>query len=132
MPGILSPCYQVIPFFVDWSTLNDNKGAIYIDFDEVTAAGQTITPPQQFSLAQNYPNPFNPSTTIKFELPHSSWVSLTVYDVLGREVSVLMNERREVGVHEVRFDGSNLASGVYFYRIQAGSFIQSKKLLLLR
>jgi hypothetical protein len=83
-------------------------------------------------LSQNYPNPFNPNTTIKFELPTSSHVSLTVYDILGREASVLVNEKREAGAYEVKFDGSNLASGVYFYRIQAGSFVQTKRLLLLR
>jgi hypothetical protein len=59
-------------------------------------------------------------------------VSLTVYDILGREASVLVNEKREAGAYEVKFDGSNLASGVYFYRIQAGSFVQTKRLLLLR
>jgi Secretion system C-terminal sorting domain len=88
--------------------------------------------PQEFLLHQNYPNPLNPSTTIKYELPHSSWVSLTVFDILGREVSVLVNERREAGVHEVKFDGSNLASGAYFYRLQAGDFVQTKRLLLLK
>ena len=88
--------------------------------------------PTQYSLLQNYPNPFNPSTTIKYELPNSSVVRLSVYDILGREVSVLVNERREAGVHEVKFDGSNLASGVYFYRLQAGDFVQSKKLAVLK
>ena len=86
----------------------------------------------EFELYDNYPNPFNPSTTIKFELPKSSHVSLTVYDILGREVSVLVNAKREAGAYEVKFDGSNLASGVYFYRIEAGSFVQTKRLLLLR
>jgi hypothetical protein len=88
--------------------------------------------PAQFSLSQNYPNPFNPSTTIKFDLPKTSYVNLTVYDVLGREVFVLVNERRDAGDYEVRFDGSNLASGVYFYRLQTESFVDTKKLLLLR
>ena len=90
--------------------------------------------PLQFSLAQNYPNPFNPVTTIGYRVSGlgSSWVRLAVYDILGREVSVLVNERREAGVHEVKFDGAGLASGVYFYRLQAGSFMETKKLLLLR
>jgi hypothetical protein len=88
--------------------------------------------PSHFTLLQNYPNPFNPSTTIKYELSKSSEVRLTVFDMLGREVSVLVNERRNAGVHQVKFDGSGLSSGVYVYRIQAGDFFQSKKLLLLR
>jgi photosystem II stability/assembly factor-like uncharacterized protein len=88
--------------------------------------------PARFSLEHNYPNPFNPSTAIKYELPNSSDVRLSVYDMLGREVAVLVNERRDAGVHEVTFDGSNLASGVYFYRLQAGALVQSRKLVLLR
>jgi hypothetical protein len=88
--------------------------------------------PVEFVLEQNYPNPFNPTTTIKFELPKSSQVRLSVYDMLGREVSLLVNEKREAGVHEVKFDASKLASGVYFYRMQAGDFVLTRKLLLLR
>jgi hypothetical protein len=85
-----------------------------------------------YSLSQNYPNPFNPSTTITFELPKSAVVRLSVYDMLGREVSVLVNERRDAGVHEVKFEASALSSGVYFYRLQAGDFTHTKRLLLLR
>jgi hypothetical protein len=88
--------------------------------------------PCEFVLQQNYPNPFNPSTTIRFELPKSSDVKLGVFGILGREVSVLVNERRDAGVHEVKCDGSKLASGVYFYRLQAGSFIDVKKFILLK
>ena len=88
--------------------------------------------PSVFSLSQNYPNPFNPSTNIKFELPRASQVNLSVFDILGCEVSVLVNDRRDAGVHDVRFDGSTLASAVYFYRLQAGDFVQSKKFLLLK
>jgi hypothetical protein len=88
--------------------------------------------PVAFSLHQNYPNPFNPSTTIKFELPRTSHVNLSVYDILGREVAVLVNERKDAGVHEVKFDGSNLASGVYLYRLHAGDFVASKRLVLLK
>jgi hypothetical protein len=88
--------------------------------------------PLQFSLCQNYPNPFNPSTTITFELPQASQVTLSVFDLLGREVSMLVNERRDAGVHAVNFDGSNLASGVYLYRLQAGSYVETRKLVLVR
>jgi len=76
--------------------------------------------------------PFHPSTTIRFELPRTSYVRLMVYDMLGREVSMLVNEKRDAGVHEVKVDGSSLASGVYPYRLQAGDFLQTCKLLLLR
>jgi hypothetical protein len=86
----------------------------------------------EFRLDQNFPNPFNPSTTIKYELPRSSDVKLSVFDLLGREVSVLVDERREAGVHEVKFDGSGLSSGVYFYRLSAGRFVQTLKLLLVK
>jgi len=88
--------------------------------------------PMAFGLEQNYPNPFNPSTTIKFELPKSSEVMLSVYDMLGREVSVLVDEKKPAGVHEVQFDARNLASGVYVYRLTAGNFVRSKKLVLVR
>jgi hypothetical protein len=103
-------------------------GGVILDVKGSTVSGT----PMVYTLDQNYPNPFNPSTTIKFELPRASHVSLTVFDVLGREVSELVNERKEAGVYEVKFDGSNLASGVYFYRLQAGDFVQSKRLLLLK
>jgi subtilisin-like proprotein convertase family protein len=88
--------------------------------------------PQKPSLWQNYPNPFNPSTNIRYHIFTESLVSLRVYDLLGREVSVLVNERKVAGVHEVKFDGSHLASGVYFYRLQAGDFGQTKRLVLLK
>jgi hypothetical protein len=88
--------------------------------------------PREFALSQNYPNPFNPSTTIKYELPQSSVVKLSVFDMLGREVSVLVDERRDAGVHEVKFDASGLASGVYLYRLQAGDFVQARKLVVVK
>jgi hypothetical protein len=88
--------------------------------------------PQEFLLFQNFPNPFNPSTAIRYELPKSSHVTLSVFDVLGRDVSVLVNEGEQPGVYSVRFDGSGLASGMYFYRLQAGDFVQTRRLLLLK
>jgi hypothetical protein len=92
---------------------------------------EKINVPASYTLSQNYPNPFNPVTIIKFELPKASQVSLCVFDILGRQVSVLMNEKKNAGVHAVKFDGSNHASGVYFYRLQAGTYVETKKLLLL-
>jgi Carboxypeptidase regulatory-like domain/Secretion system C-terminal sorting domain len=88
--------------------------------------------PSEFGLSQNYPNPFNPRTTIRYEVPQKSRLTLSVYNLLGQQVSILVQGEQEAGHHEVRFDGSNLASGVYFYRLQAGSFVETKKLLLLK
>ena len=88
--------------------------------------------PSTYSLAQNFPNPFNPSTSIKYELPRTLHVNLSVYDMLGRQVLVLVNEKKDAGIHEVHFNATNLASGVYFYRIQAGSYVETRKLCLIR
>jgi hypothetical protein len=99
----------------------------------ITSVEPTISElPNSYLLQQNYPNPFNPSTTITFSLPKSSQVTLSVFDVLGRQVSMLVNERRDAGVHEVKFDALGLASGVYCYRLQAGDFVQTRKLALVR
>ncbi|HUI64264.1 MAG TPA: T9SS type A sorting domain-containing protein [Bacteroidota bacterium] len=88
--------------------------------------------PNSFGLEQNYPNPFNPTTTIRYSLPQKAYVNLIVYNSIGQKVSTLVQETQAPGYHEVKFDGTNLASGVYFYRIQTKSFIQTKKVLLLR
>lgn len=90
------------------------------------------TPLEGFALFQNYPNPFNPATTIRYGLPNRSHVLLTVYTTLGQQVAVLQNEEQEAGYYEVRFDGSGLSSGVYFYRIEAGSYVQTRTLMVLR
>jgi hypothetical protein len=89
-------------------------------------------PPTVFWLAQNFPNPFNPTTTIRYGLPNRSHVSLTVLNTLGQSVSTLINGEQEVGYHEVQFNATHLSSGVYFYRIQAEGYVQTKSLLLLR
>ncbi|MBI5472137.1 MAG: T9SS type A sorting domain-containing protein [Ignavibacteriae bacterium] len=88
--------------------------------------------PTAFALYQNYPNPFNPSTTIKFDLPRASPVSIKLYNILGQEVATLLNEDREAGRHSLVFNAANLASGIYFSRLQAGSFSDAKKLILLK
>lgn len=87
---------------------------------------------ETFRLEQNYPNPFNPSTRIAFAVQGSGFTTLKVFDMLGREVATLVNENVQAGNHERTFDAAGLASGVYFYRIDAGSFSQTRKLLLLR
>jgi carboxypeptidase T len=88
--------------------------------------------PKTFALAQNYPNPFNPVTVIKYQLPQPEFVTIKIYDLLGKEVTSLVNDRKEPGYYEASFDGSNLASGLYFYRIEAGSFAETKKMMLIK
>ena len=88
--------------------------------------------PEHFSLFQNYPNPFNPKSNIKFQIAKSGDVKLTVFDVLGREVAVLVNKELYPGTYEVEFDGSNYPSGVYFYKLDAGDFTQTKKMVLIK
>ncbi|HMN26378.1 MAG TPA: T9SS type A sorting domain-containing protein, partial [Ignavibacteriaceae bacterium] len=85
-----------------------------------------------FKLFQNYPNPFNPSTVIKYQLPVAGKVTLKVYDLLAREVEVLVDKFQNIGEYDVKFDGNKLSSGVYFYSITAGEFNQTKKLILLK
>ncbi|MBN1637628.1 MAG: T9SS type A sorting domain-containing protein, partial [Ignavibacteriales bacterium] len=81
---------------------------------------------------QNYPNPFNPSTVISYQLPVSSLVQIKVYNVLGQEIATLVNEEKPAGTHNVKFNASNLSSGIYFYRIEAGKFVETKKMVILK
>jgi ligand-binding sensor domain-containing protein len=94
--------------------------------------GERQPAPSEFSLSQNYAKPFNRSTWISYLLPKRLYVTLSVYNTLGHQVAQLMNGEVEAGHHEVKFDGSGLSSGVYFYRLQAGDFVQTRKLLILR
>ncbi len=105
-----------------------------IGYSAVTSVhGESTTnTPSRFGLSQNYPNPFNPTTVISYQLSVFSNVTLKVYDVLGREVGTLVNERQTAGSHSVTFNAANLPSGVYFYHLQAGSYGNTKKLLLLK
>jgi hypothetical protein len=88
--------------------------------------------PNEYVLEQNYPNPFNPTTTIEFSMPQSGMVNLAVYNILGEQVKALINEERTAGKHSVQFNANHLASGIYFYQLQAGSFTQTKKMILLK
>jgi hypothetical protein len=85
-----------------------------------------------FSLDQNYPNPFNPSTNFGFRIADFGFVSLKVYDVLGNEVATLVNEEKDAGEYKIQFNAANLSSGVYFYKLTAGNFTATKKMILLR
>jgi hypothetical protein len=112
-----------------------NIGEIFkYSIDGVTAvAPQPINLPRQFVLRQNYPNPFNPSTTIEFDLPHSSLVTLKVYNILGQEVATLINgSEGPAGLNSVKFNAGNLAGGVYLYHLQMNEFGQTKKLILIK
>jgi hypothetical protein len=88
--------------------------------------------PRAFALAQNYPNPFNPVTTIKYELPFDVHVSLKVFDVLGRAVATLVDEAQKAGYKSTDWQAAAFASGVYYYRIEAGDFTQTKKLMIIK
>jgi hypothetical protein len=92
----------------------------------------TSNVPENYSLYQNYPNPFNPTTKIKFDVARIGDVKIIVYDAMGREVQTLVNESLKPGTYEASFDGSQLTSGVYFYKITAGDFSQTKKMLMIK
>jgi len=96
----------------------------------VSTAGENTV--RLFVLDQNYPNPFNPTTVIRYQLPVNSTVTLTVFDMLGREVTTLVNDIKNAGSHETKFDGSKLPSGMYVYTLRAGNYTQTKKLVLLK
>jgi hypothetical protein len=99
-----------------------------------TQTGVKVTrqQPKECLLLQNYPNPFNPSTTIKYSISCNSFVSLIIYNIFGQEVDTLINKNQNIGTHETEFDGSHLASGIYYYKLQVGSFLDTKKFILLK
>ncbi|MFZ1279501.1 MAG: T9SS type A sorting domain-containing protein, partial [Ignavibacteriaceae bacterium] len=88
--------------------------------------------PTNFSLAQNYPNPFNPSTSIQYAISSGQLVTLKVYDVLGKEIATLVNEEKSVGSYEIGFNASHLASGIYYYQLRTGDYVETKKMILLK
>ncbi|RKZ00245.1 MAG: hypothetical protein DRQ13_00810 [Ignavibacteriae bacterium] len=119
------------------------KNILGLAFEEtgVTAVEDDLntTVPTEFSLEQNYPNPFNPSTKIKFTIPsvtlsevEGSLVTMKIYDVLGKEVATLVNEEKPAGTYEILFNAMNLSSGIYFYQLRAGNFVDTKKIVLIK
>jgi len=112
--------------------LPKNDGIILLRNNKLTGIGSEGNLPVRFALYQNYPNPFNSSTKIKYSIPNSAKVSIKVYDVLGKEVTTLMNEFQNTGTHEIEFDASKLSSGLYFYRIISGIYSETRKMILLR
>ncbi len=113
---------------IGWGEFS-KTGSFSTNVSNVLETGITIT---EFALHQNYPNPFNPTTSIQYALSSKQFVTLKVYDVLGKEITTLINEEKPAGEYEVEFDGSGLTSGIYFYRIKAGSYSETRKMILLR
>jgi len=111
----------------------DPTHGIYVDYGRGRNPESNITlKPSSYSLMQNYPNPFNPATTIRYSLPNDGLVQIKVYDISGKEVMSLVNENKTAGNYEVKFNGANLSSGIYFYRINAGEFVQTKRMVLVK
>ena len=124
-----------------WTGTLATEGSYYyrlrqVDLDQTSHLSDIVsvevTAPVAYTVEQNYPNPFNPATTIRYSLPYKSPVQLTVFNTLGQQVASLVQALQEAGSYEVTFDGSGLASGMYFYRLQAGTYVNTKKLLLLK
>jgi hypothetical protein len=102
------------------------EGGIVSDVEDNTLV------PAVYSLEQNYPNPFNPSTVIKYQVPTTGKVMLKIYDLLGKEITTLVNENQNAGYYSVPFDASNLSSGIYFYTLTSGEFSSTKKMTLVK
>ena len=131
------PEFPVLSMYVNDSNIyvGMQRGGIWsVPLSEVTAIKQPTwtTVPSSFRLLQNYPNPFNPTTTISYQLSAVTQVNLSVYDILGRRVETMVNAKQNAGSYNVTFDANRLASGVYFYRLEAGAFSQTKKLMVIK
>lgn len=100
--------------------------------DVITSVDEEELLPIEYKLEQNYPNPFNPSTIIKFAVPERSNVIIKIYNITGEEIQTLVNEEKERGWYEIKFNSNGLASGIYLYRMQAGSYISIKKMMLIK
>ncbi len=116
-------------YLIDYNSSQDNFFTTFEGPAEINNNGTKVS---SYMLYQNFPNPFNPTTTINYSVPKTSFVTLKVYDVLGNVIATLVNNEKAPGNYNIKFDGSKLASGIYFYRIEAGNFVQAKKLVLLK
>ncbi len=106
--------------------------SVFVALPKTVFAGGDSKAPTEFQLDQNYPNPFNPTTNISFSIPNESHVTLKVYNILGYEIATLVNKEMKSGNYTVKFNGSSLPSGIYFYRLQANDNVATKKLILLK
>ncbi|PIP69109.1 hypothetical protein CO033_00450 [Candidatus Nomurabacteria bacterium CG_4_9_14_0_2_um_filter_32_10] len=112
-------------------TVNEGR-PISVSISSPTDVEENETIPTEFALSQNYPNPFNPSTTINYKIPTNYFVNLKIYDILGNEIAILVNEEKTAGSYSVNFNATNLPSGTYIYKITAGNFIETKKMVLMK
>jgi hypothetical protein len=129
--GSANPAGQVMAVTPN-TTTGGYDGTFTIAISGATDVNDSQVNLDGFALQQNYPNPFNPTTTITYNLPASSEVKLTVYDVYGREMATLIEEKQSAGTHKVEFDASQLNSGFYLYTLRAGSFVATKEMLLIK
>jgi len=119
-----------LPYPAQWGKINPTDTCSYVFVGNI---GNGMNLPTVYKLYNNYPNPFNPSTTIKYDIPKSAFVKLVIYDILGKEVATLVNEALQPGTYEITFDGSNLASGIYFYQLAINNEqLAVKKMVLLK
>ena len=130
---------QAVDKYQDSSVRSDFVSAIgLLNCGVLCAAGEDNVShnnqhlPKEYSLNQNYPNPFNPQTKIEYSIPKDDFVTFKIYNLLGREVMILENEYRKSGSYKITFDGANLSSGVYYYKISAGNFEQVRKMILIK
>ena len=133
--GLFSSINNTMQFTTNYAFVNTpGIGVFRRPRSEVTSVEieQPNLLPSHFNLKQNYPNPFNPTTKISYSIPQKSYVFLKVYDILGKEIVTLVNENKPAGNYEVNFDASSLASGIYFYKLQSGNYIETKKMILLK
>lgn len=111
---------------------NERRMAIIYENTSSPSVNNNIIIPTEYSLSQNYPNPFNPTTKISYAIPNDGFTKITLFDISGKELTVLINEVKPAGSYNFEFNGSNFASGVYFYRIESGNFVQTRKMFLIK